>query len=67
LSTAGPAVAVGIVDRRVRFEVRTRTLTLETTMTDGRMALVELIEKGADADLVREMLSLAIMHLTNTP
>jgi hypothetical protein len=28
------------------------------TMTDDRMALLELIEKGADADLVREMLSL---------
>ena len=29
----------------------------ETTMTDERMALLELIEKGADADLVRELLA----------
>ena len=28
-------------------------------MTDDRMALIELIEKGADGDLVREMLAFA--------
>ncbi len=28
-------------------------------MTDERMALIELIEKGADADLVRELLAFA--------
>src|ERR687885_2419939 len=33
------------------------------TMTDDRMALVELIEKRADADLVREMLAFAAAHL----
>jgi hypothetical protein len=27
-------------------------------MTDDRMALVELIEQGADSDLVRDMLAL---------
>ncbi len=32
-------------------------------MTDDRMALIELIEKGADADLVREMLSFAAERL----
>ena len=32
-------------------------------MTDDRMALIELIEKGADADLVREMLSFAAGRL----
>ena len=31
----------------------------EATMTDERMALIELIEKGADADLVRELLAFA--------
>ena len=31
----------------------------ETTMTDERMALLELIEKQADSDLVREMLACA--------
>jgi hypothetical protein len=29
------------------------------TMTDDRMALIELIEQGADGDLVREMLAFA--------
>jgi putative transposase len=33
------------------------------TMTDDRMALIELIEKGADGDLVREMLSFAAERL----
>jgi len=33
------------------------------TMTEDRMALLELIEKGADADLVREMLSFAAGRL----
>jgi transposase-like protein len=33
------------------------------TMTDERMALLELIEKGADADLVREMLGFAAERL----
>jgi transposase-like protein len=32
-------------------------------MTDERMALIELIEKGADADLVREMLAFAAERL----
>jgi len=33
------------------------------TMTDGRMALLELIEKRADTDLVREMLAFAAARL----
>ena len=28
-------------------------------MTDDRMALLELIEKGADCDLIRELLAFA--------
>ena len=32
-------------------------------MTEERMALIELIEKGADADLVREMLAFAADRL----
>jgi len=32
---------------------------MEMTMTDERMALIELIEKQADSDLVREMLASA--------
>jgi putative transposase len=32
---------------------------MEMTMTDDRMALIELIEKQADTDLVREMLAFA--------
>ena len=39
------------------------TLTGETTMTDERMALLELVEKEADADLVREMLAFAAERL----
>ena len=31
----------------------------EMTMTDERMALIELVEKAADADLAREMLAFA--------
>jgi putative transposase len=36
------------------------------TMTDDRMALIELIEKGADGDLVREMLAFAADRLMGT-
>ena len=32
-------------------------------MTDDRMTLIELIEKGADTDLVREMLAFAAERL----
>ena len=32
-------------------------------MTDDRMALVELIEQGADSDLVRDMLAFAAEHM----
>ncbi len=32
-------------------------------MTDDRMALIELIEKGADRDLVRDMLAFAAERL----
>ena len=32
-------------------------------MTDERMALIELIEKGADADLIRAMLAFAAERL----
>jgi hypothetical protein len=33
------------------------------TMTDDKVALLELIEKSADADLVREMLGFAAERL----
>jgi hypothetical protein len=46
---------VVIVGLQLRFELRTWTLWTETTMTDERMALIELIEKSADTDVVREM------------
>nr|WP_205769842.1 hypothetical protein [Microvirga sp. KLBC 81] len=34
-------------------------------MTEERMALIELIEKGADADLIRAMLAFAAERLMN--
>jgi putative transposase len=49
---------VVIADLRVGFGCELN-LRPETTMTDDRMTLIELIEKGADADLVRELLAFA--------
>ncbi len=43
--------------------MRSLNLTRKTTMTDDRMALLELIEKRADTDLVREMLAFAAERL----
>jgi transposase-like protein len=54
---------VAIVDLRLWFELGTGTYRTETTMTDERMALIELIEKSADSDLVREMLGFAAGRL----
>src|SRR3954447_8044790 len=54
------AVTAGL---RLGFELRRLNLTPEMTMTDDRMALLELIEKRADADLVREMLACAAERL----
>jgi hypothetical protein len=48
-----------IADLRRRFGLRDLEPTTETTMTDERMALIELVEKQADGDLVREMLAVA--------
>ena len=47
----------------VRVRVANLNLKQETTMTDDRMALIELIEKRADTDLVREMLAFAAERL----
>jgi transposase-like protein len=54
---------VVIASLRLEFGERHLTLTPETTMTDERMALIELIEKGADADLIRDMLAFAAERL----
>jgi hypothetical protein len=45
-----------IADLRRRFGLRDLEPTTEMTMTEERMALIELVEKQADGDLVREML-----------
>src|SRR3982751_2624440 len=54
------AVTAGL---RLGFELRRLNLTPEMTMTNDRMALLELIEKRADTDLVREMLAFAAPRL----
>jgi putative transposase len=46
-------------DLRKRFGLRDLEPKTEMTMTDDRMALIELVEKQADGDLVREMLAFA--------
>jgi transposase-like protein len=48
-----------IADLRKRFGLRHLEPTTEMTMTEERMALIELVEKQADGDLVREMLAFA--------
>jgi hypothetical protein len=48
-----------IADLRRRFGLRDLEPTTETTMTEERMALIELVEKQADGDLAREMLAFA--------
>src|SRR5215213_718276 len=54
------AVTAGL---RLGFELRSLNLTPEMTMTNDRMGLLELIEKSADADLVRTMLAFAAERL----
>jgi hypothetical protein len=45
--------------------LRRLNLTLEMTMADARMALLDLIEKSADADLMRAMLAFAAERLNH--
>jgi len=47
------------VDLRQRFGLQHSKPKTEMTMTDERMALLELVEQQADGDLVREMLAFA--------
>jgi transposase-like protein len=47
------------VDLRPRFGLQYSKPKTEMTMTDERMALLELVEQHADGDLVREMLAFA--------
>jgi hypothetical protein len=46
-------------DLRKRFGLQHLEPRTETTMTEERMALIELVEKQADGDLVREILAFA--------
>jgi hypothetical protein len=52
----GVTVVAAIADPRRRFGVRDRKPTTEMTMTGERVALIGLVEKKADGNLVREML-----------
>jgi putative transposase len=54
---------VAIAGLRLGFGLRGLNLQLETAMTEERMALLELIEERADADLVRELLAFAAERL----
>src|SRR3954470_16365453 len=63
LSRAQRTPGAVTADLRLEFELRRLNLNQETTMTDARMALLELIEKRADTDLVREMLAFAAERL----
>jgi len=57
---ARPWVALAVIaDLRRRFGLRDLEPETETTMTEEGMALIELAEKQADGDLVREMLAFA--------
>jgi transposase-like protein len=55
-----PAVTAGL---RRRFGLQDLEPTTVTTMTDEGMALIELVEKQADGDLVREMLAFAAKRI----
>jgi putative transposase len=55
-----------IADLRKRFGLRDLKSETEMTMTDDRMALIELFEKQADGDLVREMLAFAAERIMET-
>jgi hypothetical protein len=46
-------------DLRRRFGLRDLEPETEMTRTEERLALIELVEKQADGDLVREMLAFA--------
>jgi putative transposase len=50
---------VAIAGLRLGFGCEQNLKQETTTMTDDRVALIELIEKGADGDLVRELLAFA--------
>jgi hypothetical protein len=53
-------------DLRRRFGLRDLEPITETTMTDDRLALIELVENQADSDLVREMLAFAAERIMET-
>ena len=57
---ARPRVTLaGMPDLRRRFGLGDMNPTTERTMTEERMARIELVEKQADGDLLRDMLAFA--------
>jgi len=55
-------VAIVIPDR-VEVRIPTLILAKETTMTTATMALTELAEKGADIDVLRQMVQFMAQRL----
>ena len=52
-----------MVPDRVEVRIPTLILEMETTMTSATIALTELAEKGADVDVLRQMLQFATQCL----
>src|SRR6516165_5964255 len=62
LAEAGRTTAIAVIFGRV--ELRHATLTRRiTTMTNDKIALRELLEKGSDASFLREMIGLAAQRV----
>jgi transposase-like protein len=62
LAQAGRSVATAVILGRVGFSRRNLNLEI-TTLTDDKIALRALLEKGSDATMLREMIGFAVNRL----